>query len=108
MTILTRRSILSGLVGLVAAPAIVRVAHWALLAEYILPRRYHWLITPNNMTRGMPINQAIVDPTGTQAMRICSAGLMNGLMSEGVQPRNVAYREYLLRSSPRRNWYGDV
>jgi hypothetical protein len=56
-------------------------AHWALLAEYILPRRYHWLITPNNMTRGQPINQAIVDPTGTQAMRICAAGLMNGLMS---------------------------
>jgi hypothetical protein len=56
-------------------------AHWALLAEYILPRRYHWLITPNQMVRGNPINQAIVDPTGTQALRICSAGLMNGLMS---------------------------
>lgn len=56
-------------------------SHWALLAEYILPRRYHWLITPNNMTRGMAINQAIMDGTATQAVRICSAGLMNGLMS---------------------------
>lgn len=56
-------------------------AHWALLAEYILPRRYHWLITPNNMTRGQAMNQAIMDGTATQAANICAAGLMNGLMS---------------------------
>lgn len=55
--------------------------HWALLAQYILPRRYHWLITPNTMSRGLPINKDIVDPTGVQAMRICSAGLMSGLTS---------------------------
>lgn len=55
--------------------------HWGLLAEYILPRRYHWLITSNNMIRGLPISQAIVDPTGTQAMRTCAAGLMTGLSS---------------------------
>lgn len=55
--------------------------HWGLLAEYILPRRYHWLITPNNMVRGLPISGAIVDPTGTQAMRTCAAGLMTGLSS---------------------------
>ena len=55
--------------------------HWALLAQYINPRRYHWLITPNNQTRGLPLNQEIVDPTGTQAMRICAAGLMSGLTS---------------------------
>ena len=55
--------------------------HWALLAEYILPRRYHWLIVPNTMNRGLPINQNIVDPTATQAMRICASGLMSGLTS---------------------------
>lgn len=55
--------------------------HWGLLAEYILPRRYHWLITPNNTQRGLPISGAIVDPTGTQAMRTCAAGLMTGLSS---------------------------
>lgn len=55
--------------------------HWALLAAYILPRRYHWLITPNTMTRGLPINGQIVDPTGTQAMRVCASGLMSGLTS---------------------------
>lgn len=55
--------------------------HWALLAENILPRRYHWLITPNTMTRGFPINQNIVDPTGSHAMRICASGLKEGLTS---------------------------
>lgn len=55
--------------------------HWALLAIYILPRRYKWLVTANNMTRGLPLNQAIVDSTGTLAMRTCAAGMMSGLTS---------------------------
>jgi len=55
--------------------------HWSLLAENILPRRYHWLITPNTMARGGPINQTIIDSTGTRAMRICAAGLKEGLTS---------------------------
>lgn len=55
--------------------------HWSLLAENIQPRRYHWLITPNSMNRGLPINQSIVDPTATQAVRVCDAGMVNGLMS---------------------------
>ena len=56
-------------------------AHWARLAESILPRRYHWLITPNTFTRGSPINQAIINPTGTQAVRVATAGMRSGLMS---------------------------
>lgn len=64
--------------------------HWALLAAYINPRRNTWLTqgsgvggqpVANSMIRGFPINQNIVDPTGTQAMRVCSSGLMSGLMS---------------------------
>ena len=27
--------------------------HWRDLADYILPRRYKWLITPNMMARGL-------------------------------------------------------
>lgn len=61
--------------------------HWQLLETYILPRRGIFINsampTPNTMIRGLPINQNIVDPTGTQAMRICAAGLMSGLMSPG-------------------------
>lgn len=55
--------------------------HWALLAKFILPRRYHWLITANTMTRGLQLNQEIADSTGTLAMRTCAAGMMSGLTS---------------------------
>lgn len=61
--------------------------HWQLLETYLLPRRGIFINpaqpTPNTMIRGQPINQAILDPTGTQAMRVCAAGLMSGLMSPG-------------------------
>src|SRR5580765_6217248 len=52
--------------------------HWSRLAEAILPRRYHWLIVPNTMSRGLAINQFIVDPTGAQAVRVCTAGMRSG------------------------------
>lgn len=48
------------------------------LADYLLPRRYKWLITPNQMNRGSPINQHILDSTGTLAARNLAAGLMSG------------------------------
>ena len=35
--------------------------YWAILAEYILPERYHWLIVANKMAKGRPLNNAIVD-----------------------------------------------
>jgi hypothetical protein len=55
--------------------------HWAELAANILPRRYHFLITPNQMTRGLPINQDVVDSTPTQAVGVCAAGMMDGMSS---------------------------
>lgn len=62
--------------------------NWSDLAQFILPRRSIWLTqstggnpTPNNMVRGRQINTAIVDPTATLAVRVCSAGLMSGLAS---------------------------
>jgi len=51
------------------------------LADYYLPRRYKWLITPNQMARGSPINQHIVDDTGTFAARNLAAGLVSGKCS---------------------------
>ena len=57
--------------------------HWRELADYILPRRYKWLITPNQATRGSPINQRIIDSTGTIALRVLGAGMMAGLTSPG-------------------------
>lgn len=62
--------------------------NWSDLATFLLPRRSIWLTqstggtpTPNNMTRGREINQSILDPTGTFAVRVCAAGLMSGLAS---------------------------
>jgi hypothetical protein len=55
--------------------------HWGMLAANILPRRYHWLITPSQMTRGLPINQDVVDSTPAQAVAVAAAGMMDGLSS---------------------------
>lgn len=55
--------------------------HWRELADYFLPRRYKWLITPNQQSRGSPINQHIIDNTGTFAARNLAAGLMSGKSS---------------------------
>lgn len=55
--------------------------HWRELADYILPRRYKWLITPNQAGRGSPINGKIVDSTGTIAARTCASGMMFGVTS---------------------------
>lgn len=55
--------------------------HWRELADYILPRRYKWLVTPNQAARGSPMNQRIIDNTATLAMRILAAGMMSGVTS---------------------------
>ncbi len=57
--------------------------HWRELAEFILPRRYQWLVTPNQGNRGSQLNQNIIDSTGTIAARTCAAGLMAGITSPG-------------------------
>ncbi len=61
--------------------------HWRDLADYFLPRRYRWLVTANQMARGSPINQHILDSTGV----ICARNLASGLMSG--------------KSSPSRPWF---
>jgi hypothetical protein len=57
--------------------------HWREIADYLIPRRYKWLITPNQGNRGSPINQRIVDNTGTIALRTLAAGMMSGITSPG-------------------------
>lgn len=56
-------------------------SYWAVIATFILPRRYHWLVVANRMTKGAPINDAIIDSTATLAMQTCAAGLWTGLTS---------------------------
>ncbi len=55
--------------------------HWRELADYILPRRYKWLITPNQMARGSPINQHILDSSATVFAQRLAAGLVSGKSS---------------------------
>jgi hypothetical protein len=62
--------------------------NWSDLATFICPRRSIWMTqssggwpTANNMLRGQEINQAIVDPTATYAVRICAGGMVSGLAS---------------------------
>ncbi len=52
--------------------------HWRELADYFLPRRYKWIVTPNQQSRGSPINQHIIDNTGTFAARNLAAGMLTG------------------------------
>ena len=63
-------------------------SHWRELADYYLPRRYKWLITPNQWNRGSPMNQNIIDNCGTIAARDLAAGITTGV------------------SSPTRPWFG--
>ena len=56
-------------------------AHWARVAELVLPYRYKWLVSPNTFNRGGPLNESIIDETALLAMQICAKGLMSGLMS---------------------------
>ena len=55
--------------------------HWRELADYFLPRRYKWIITANQQYRGSPINQHIIDDSGTFAARNLAAGLLSGKCS---------------------------
>lgn len=60
-------------------------AHWALLADMFLPRRYRWFITPNAYSRGSPLNAQIVDETGVLAARTLATGLLANLTSPTKQ-----------------------
>jgi hypothetical protein len=62
--------------------------HWREIADYLIPRRYKWLITPNQANRGSPINQRIIDNTGTIALRVMTAGMMSGM----TNPTSIWFR----------------
>lgn len=61
--------------------------HWRELADFFLPRRYRWLVTPNMQGRGNQINQHILDSSGCLAARNLASGLVSG------------------KSSPTRPWF---
>lgn len=83
--------------------------HWRDLADYILPRRYKWLVTPNLWNKGAPVNQRIVDATGTLAARTLASGLMSGVTSPG-RPwfRMSTTNDKLNENSDVRAWLADT
>lgn len=56
--------------------------HWREVADYILPRRYIWLLSDKEMrSRVKSKNPYILDGTGTQAARTLASGMLNGITS---------------------------
>ena len=83
--------------------------HWKELADYFLPRRYKWLITPNQMSRGSPINQYILDSTGCTYARNLASGLVSGKSS----PTSLWFRLRIgyidsTETSPASLWLAEV
>lgn len=68
--------------------------HGRELADFFLPRRYKWLITPNQMGRGSPINQHILDSTPTIAARNLAAGIMYGISNPTAPWFRLAFGRY--------------
>src|SRR5271157_2204517 len=54
-------------------------SHWSRLCEFFSPRRYLFIPVANRTWRGNPINEAIIDSTGLQALRTCAAGMWSGM-----------------------------
>jgi hypothetical protein len=52
---------------------------WQDLAAFFCPKRYKFFITANQMVRGRPLNDQIVDSTGVYAVNICYTGMWSGL-----------------------------
>lgn len=59
------------------------LSHWREIADVLLPRRLVWLLSDTN--KGYRVNQKIVDPTGTLALRHLSAWLMSMISSPAKQ-----------------------
>lgn len=74
----------SKMLGSFAAMAVDRQPwwqHWRDLADYILPRRYVWLLSKNEAAKRATRNPFILDGTGTNAARTLASGMMNGITS---------------------------
>lgn len=54
---------------------------WSILAQFFVPKRYLWVVVANRQNKGSPLNESIVDSTGTLAVRTCRSGMWTGLTS---------------------------
>jgi len=56
-------------------------SHWRDLADFILPKRYIWLLSDKESKTRLSKNPNILDATGTNAARTLASGMMNGITS---------------------------
>lgn len=83
--------------------------HWREIANYLIPRRYKWFITPNQMNRGSPINNLIIDSSPAIALRTCSAGMMAGITSPSRPWMRMTLEDDSLAEHPSvRVWLDEV
>lgn len=54
---------------------------WRELANYLLPKRYVWLLSSAERRIRQAKNPYILDSTGTRAARVLASGMMNGITS---------------------------
>ena len=79
--------------------------HWQEIAQFIIPRRYRWLVSPNQSNRGSPNASKIVDETATMALRVLSSGMMAGMTSPGRPWNRLSLPDMeLTESSPVKVW----
>lgn len=79
-------------------------SHWRDLADYILPRRYVWLLTEAEARIPKQRNQYILDSTGTMAARTLASGMMNGITSPARPWFRLRIPGFDEESSPSRMW----
>lgn len=85
--------------------------HWRQIADYMLPRHQRFLGDPvaQAQAAGRRVDQFIVDPTATQALRTLSAGMMSGLTSPARPWFSMTTTDPALRDSqPVKLWLDDV
>lgn len=83
--------------------------HWAELAKFLLPRRYRWLVQPNQMNRGSPINGYIRNNVGTRAARVLASGMLQGITSPTRPWFRLQIRDFTTdTSNPVNLWLEEV
>lgn len=81
--------------------------HWADITSYLLPRSGRYFVTDRN--RGWQRHNAIIDSTGTRALRVLAAGMMSGMTSPSRPWFRLAVADQdLMRFQPVKVWLHEV
>ena len=81
---------------------------WRDLADYYLPSRYEALMSETELREGILTNDKVLDSTGTKAMRVLVAGMMNGITSPARPWFKLKLANYAEESHAMRVWLDEV